>query len=477
MNKNSLRYYIFIALISFSFLVYNFYFDQGYWYDEWATLLSSDPSVPINEIFLRMSGIYEGKYSPGSEENVPAYYYLLLRFFFSLFGFTTENGRLFSIIFFILTVLIFCILSKDILGNKNHFFSIIILSLNPLLLWMANETRADTFVLFFSTLNLYFFFKSIENFKKKYFIFLALSNFIMLSVYPLTLSIFFSQIFFLFYKKFILKNISKKIFISYILIFILTFILYFILNYKYLFVKLGIREHYATLHMQFFFGFFFNVFFGNKYFGAIYLLLSVILCIKNIKIFFKNETILFLSIIIISTYSMVIISSLYLTPIASPRYIIFIIPIFILWLIKNILFIEKIIKNKIIIFSLIIFPIINILFTNHDRPVKKPPIKEALNIIRDNDTKNIYVTDYKYYYLYISRIGDVAKNKYKLINKSDIDSSNIEKFTHLCLNNPRFKVGNLILPDEENCHIRFNNYKLENIVKIDDFIITFFQIK
>ena len=82
MNKNLLKNYIFITLISFSFLVYNFYFDQGYWYDEWATLLSSDPRVPTNEIFLRLNGIYEGKYWLGSEENVPSYYYLLLRFFF-----------------------------------------------------------------------------------------------------------------------------------------------------------------------------------------------------------------------------------------------------------------------------------------------------------------------------------------------------------------------------------------------------------
>ena len=100
MNKNLLKNYIFIALIFFSFLFYNFYFDQGYWYDEWATLLSSDPRVPANEIFLRLNGIYEGKYWLGSEENVPSYYYLSLRFFFFLFGFTTENGRLFSIIFF-----------------------------------------------------------------------------------------------------------------------------------------------------------------------------------------------------------------------------------------------------------------------------------------------------------------------------------------------------------------------------------------
>jgi uncharacterized membrane protein len=478
MNKNLLKNYILIAFISFIFLFYNFYFDQGYWYDEWATLLSSDPRVPINEIFLRINGIYDGKYWLGSEENVPSYYYLLLRFFFSHFGFTAENGRLFSIIFFILTVLIFCILSREVLGKKSHFFAILILSLNPLLLWMANETRVDTFAVFFSTLNVYLFFKSIQNNKKKYFIFLTLSNVIMLSVYPLTFSIFFSQIFFLFYKRFIIKNINNKIFILYILIFFLSFISYLIFNNEYLALKFYFeRPSYVKLQIEFFFSLYFNIFFGNKYFGAIYLLLLLFLLIKNFKNIFKNEIILFLSIIIISTYSMVVISSLYFTPIASPRYIIFIVPFLILWIIKNIFISEKIITNKIVIYSLIILPIVNILFTNNDRPVKKPPIKEAFHIIQINNTKNIYVPYSKYYYLYISRIGDVVNKKYKLIKIRDIDSGNIKKFAHLCMNNPRFKVGNLILPDEEECNVRFNNYKVENIIKINDFIIIFFQIK
>ena len=74
-------------------------------------------------------------------------------------------------------------------------------------------------------------------------------------------------------------------------------------------------------------------------------------------------------------------------------------------------------------------------------------------------------------------MGDVVNNKYKLINDRDIYSTNIKKFAHLCLNNPRFRVGNLILSDEKECNTRFNNYNVEKIIKINDFIITFFQIK
>ena len=49
-------------------------------------------------------------------------------------------------------------------------------------------------------------------------------------------------------------------------------------------------------------------------------------------------------------------------------------------------------ESGVVTYSLIIVPIVNILFTNNDRPVKKPPVKEALQIIQDNNTKNICYT-------------------------------------------------------------------------------------
>ena len=209
MIKPSLKNYFFLFLPVLFFLIYNFYFDPGYWYDEWATLFSSDPTIPLHEIYLRINGIYQGIYALGSEENVPPYYYLFLRFFFSIFGFTTENGRIFSVIFFILTIFIFIPLSKLVLGKHNNYLAVFMLSLNPLILWMANETRVDTFILFFSTLNIYFFLKSFHNQKINQFIYLFFSNIVMLSIYPLSFSIFFSQIVFLLYQLIFSENKSK----------------------------------------------------------------------------------------------------------------------------------------------------------------------------------------------------------------------------------------------------------------------------
>ena len=150
MNLLKKKYHIFIFLSPF-FLVYNFLYDPGYWFDEWATLFSSNPNVSLNEIGNRIKG-----YETGIPENVPSYYYLTLRFYFQIFGFTAENGRIFSIIFFVLAIFVFAILSKKLLG-KNYFLSVLMFSLNPLLLWMANETRVDTFLVFFCVLNLLIF--------------------------------------------------------------------------------------------------------------------------------------------------------------------------------------------------------------------------------------------------------------------------------------------------------------------------------
>jgi hypothetical protein len=463
-----------VFVITFFILIYNFFFDAGYWYDEWATLFSSDPNVSLSEIHERIKGIYKGNYTLGSEENVPPYYYIILRSFFRILGFTAENGRIFSIIFFLLTILIYIPLSKKILGNKYFLPAVIMLALNPLLLWMANETRADTFVVFFSTANLYFFFRCINEKKKINYLFLILSNVVMLSVYPLTFSIFFSQIIFLIYCYFL-----KKKFKYLISLVIISFILYFCINYDYLFYKLHtINNHYAVLQPHFFIGFFFNTFFGNIYFGGIYLLFFLAVFFLSFKKIHENLNIIFLLILIISTYSMVIISSLFLTPIAAPRYIIFLIPALILWFNGNLFFFCK--NSKKIFFTyffIIIFSIINIFFVNNEKPVKKPPIKEALNIIKQKNIYYIYAGTGNYFPLYISTLSEVSKNQYVLIKSTNLLNKNINQFVYLCINNPRFAVGNLKLPDEPKCNIFFKNFYAKEVVKINDFKIIFFERK
>ena len=102
-HKNTIIIYsVFIFSLSSYFIFLNFFNESGYWFDEWCTLLSADPNVELKTIFERHKGNFEKKY-----ENVPILYYLILRIFFNIFGYTSENGRIFSLIFLILSSLTF----------------------------------------------------------------------------------------------------------------------------------------------------------------------------------------------------------------------------------------------------------------------------------------------------------------------------------------------------------------------------------
>ena len=192
-HKNTIVLYsILIFLLSSYFIFLNFYNESGYWFDEWCTLLSADPNVELKTIYERHEGNFEKPY-----ENVPIVYYLVLRFFFSFFGYTTENGRIFSLIFLILSSVTFFYLLQLFIKKKESLFATSIFFSTPLIIWMSNETRVDMFIVFFVLLNLLTFFLALK-FDRLYLkIILVISNVVTLSIYPLTLSIIGSQIIFL----------------------------------------------------------------------------------------------------------------------------------------------------------------------------------------------------------------------------------------------------------------------------------------
>ena len=76
-NKNLIYFYAFTLFILSSYFIFiNLINESGYWYDEWCTLLTSDPNVDLKTIYERHKGNSDKPY-----ENVPIIYYLVLRFF------------------------------------------------------------------------------------------------------------------------------------------------------------------------------------------------------------------------------------------------------------------------------------------------------------------------------------------------------------------------------------------------------------
>lgn len=451
-NLNFLFGCILLILTTY-FVFLNFINESGYWYDEFCTLLTSDPNVSSEVIYERHKGNFEKP-----NENVPILYYLGLRFFFDVFGFTSQNGRIFSLIFYLISSIPVYFLAKKNLNESQSFFVAISFLSTPLIVWMANETRVDMFLIFFSLVNLLVFFNGLKKKNLGSYSLLFLSNILTLSIYPLTISLVISQCLFVILK----KNLNL------FLIIIFSIIVYFFLNFDYLIDKtLNKGHHFAILHLNFFIGFFFNVFFGSTFFGALYLISFVFFLIKNFVKIYKNDFLTFIIISIFISYLMVISSSLFVTPIAAPRYIIFIIPLILIFIFTNIFLFEK--KEY---FFLIFFIIsISCIFFNYDeRPIKKPKIDEAIKIVEELDEKKIYIIPQSSIFTtYISTVKNIKQ--FEIVENTDILNLRLNHFILVCLNNPKYEFETKPNKDNERCLINFDGYK--EIVKInfDDFLI------
>jgi uncharacterized membrane protein len=462
-KKYNIHYYFFF--ISLIFLIYNFNNDSGYWFDEWSTLLNSDPNVSTEIIYNRIDGI--GTVG----ELVPKIYFLTLRFFFLIFGFSAENGRIFSIIFFILSISIFYYLLKLFLSKQNSLFIAGILSVNPFMLWMANETRVDTFNIFFCILNIYFFFKSLLKKKIKNNLLYIVSCVWMLSVHPLTIGVISSQIIYIL----ILKKKKHLIFIS------LALIIYILFNFNYVMKGLsgGLTPGHTTIQLNFFFGYYFNIFFGNKYFGALYLILFLFLCLFNFKKIFKEKIILYSVIIIFLSYLMIILGYFFSFHIAAPRYIEFILPFIILFFIYN--FNEAIIKlnkeyfsySKLLIFIIII---LNVFITNDNKPVKKPSTKAALNIIKSNNILHIYTNYDQYFSTYLKSINYFKVNNFLLLdNDTIIQKTDVFNFAFLCLKESKSNNNKNEIYNNKQCQKEFYNFRSYKIIDLEDYKIILYK--
>jgi len=463
-HKNTIIIYsVFIFSLSSYFIFLNFFNESGYWFDEWCTLLSADPNVELKTIFERHEGNFEKPY-----ENVPILYYLILRIFFNIFGYTSENGRIFSLIFLILSSLTFFFLLKLFINKRASLFATSIFFSTPLIVWMSNETRVDMFVVFFVLLNIFIFFLNLKFDRTSLKITLTASNVITLSVFPLTLSIIGSQILFLI----IIKYLNNLKFNSSIIFIVISITLYFILNHDYFLERSLNRDyHFAKLNINFFILYYFNVFFGSVLFGIIFFLISIFFLLKKNKKILNDQLLLFCFISILSTYLMVILSSTLVTPIAAPRYIIFIIPIILIFIIKSSLDF----KNKNIIFLfLFLLCTINISFNYDERHIKKPNTAQALRLIEKHSEKNVLVLPatllFQNYILTVPQ----TKNLNLFLSFDEIEIKNIKNFAVLCLYKARF-AGDEKTNKYEYCKKKYKGFEIINKTYVPDYTIRFFK--
>tara|TARA_A100001015_G_scaffold201740_1_gene225255 strand:- start:2201 stop:3583 length:1383 start_codon:yes stop_codon:yes gene_type:complete len=453
-NKKNLLIFISLLLLGF-FLRYFNTISDGYWFDETLSFFISDPNISFQDFKLRHKTII------GGAEHNPLLYFFILREYLSLFGYSSENARIFTILFGSFSVLIAYFYFSYLNNQKKTFYIISFIVFNIFLIWQAKEVRPASVILFFSLINNFYFlfyFKKCNSIRS---IFLICLNCILLSLYPFTIIILFAQLITCLY--FLNKNKLRHI-----LVFIFSIIFYLIFNYEYLVIKLtSTSSHWGNLDINFFFNYFYRTFFGSIFLGGVSLVLTFFAIIEILrKKKYKDFFLLFNFVLIIISYLFIIFYSFLISGIAVPRYFIFIIPSIIFIIID---FLSD--KKKIYLNLYLILTIVNTLIVYDDFKIKKPPIYELVKIL-DSRSKNLYLTNEKPLFNNFIINNNYISSRYKILKNIEFAPN----FWHVCLNNPRYAVGNYKnLKDEKSCEIKVNNYKLIEVIKIEDFKLSLFQ--
>ena len=348
-------------------------------------LYTADPTISYDETWKRYYGDRGDHILP---EYYPPLYAFLLKSFFATFGYYVENARLVSLIFGSATLILVFYLTKIFTDLQNSLIATILVSLNLFLIWQSSEIRPHGFVLFFSLLSIIFFLKLFNqnNLQNRIVsILYVLFSVILLSSWPFALLIFFGKFIYLFHEFII--NKKKNIYIFFCVI--ISLVIYLILNYEYLIYHLSRDEHYTKLYLGFFYSYHFRSFFGSPILGGFYLIIFTFLLIKNIKkIIFLNKKENLIIYIILSTYILTLGYTFSRASIMSPKYVIFVLPLIIIWVCIEL---EKFKQNKIIKlffgFLTILFCILEI----NNSPIKRPPTNEALKIIKTDNSKHITI--------------------------------------------------------------------------------------
>ena len=461
-KSNFAKIAIIIALSVLLRIYYFYYLDS--WFDEWNMLYTVDPNISNQETWKRFFGDRGDNFLP---EYYPPLNAFVLKYFLKFTGYYTESARIYSLIWGCLSTVLVYILSISISKQRHDFLATFLFSINLFLIWQSSEIRPHAFVVFFSLLNIILFIKLINKRLNIFFIlFYITTSVLMLSSWPFALCIYFGKTLYIA----IHRNIKKIPLIKFFLIFLIILILYILINYEYLIYHLQRDDHYTNLKLTFFVNYHFRSFFASIFLGAIFLILFAILFIKYIKknIYSKDDSnILFY--IIISSYFLTTLYSIFKAGVISPKYVIFILPLIIIWIsykIKNIKY------GLAISYILIFFNLVNTSYLFFKSPIDRPPFKKLINIITKSGTLNVVTNDNMVFNNALKINKTFIQNKLELF---DIKSQTIteKEFWFVCLNNARFEFGNAVLPTRKECKIINNNkqfVEIENI-EINDFML------
>lgn len=379
--------YLFFLICFFGIFLryYNYSFDD-LWYDEIISFYISNPEFSFQETLKQNNLI---------DINIATYHFLL-KFIFTFFGYTVENGRLFSVILSSLSIFTVSYLSWIISRNKSYLFTSFLLSFNIFLISYSQELRVYTTLFFFASLSLIFFIKILKKSKFTFalYVFYFFVSLILVALHPFAIIIFLSYLLYLILHFYKYKKKNIHLFLSNLIVLIFASLIYF-QSFKLAAGVGGSTDYFWMTNpdLKFFTNFYFSSFFGSRLLGLIFLFVFIFLIAKNLKKIKNLEIIVLLLSIIFLSYFLPIVFGIIFEPVLVNRYIIFVlIPIN---LVIAILAFEIKNKLKIILISLLVI----LTFGNHfteqtfrqffqDRIVSKPEYTAAMKFIEKSGNKN-----------------------------------------------------------------------------------------
>mgnify|MGYP000004616629 FL=1 len=482
-KKINHRYTILCISIIFIILICLYLNSYDDYFDDWNFFYTVDSNISNQETWQRHYHGDKGDYI--MREGFPWVFAYFTKYLLKFIGYSVENTHYFLLSFSIISVFVFYKLSDFLSKDLNFKIIVLILfSLNLFLIRELNSFRPHSPTLFFSLVSSYYYIKIfIRNSvsKKNYFIYF-LSTFLMLTLWPQSLAFFAGQIVFaiIFFSNFKRILVLPAIFISYVL-----------LNIDYIFyLTVDFEWGYTPFEKKFFLNYFFRSFFGSILFGGFMLVLFACFFIKklfslnlklNFNLFKKNELtpINYFLTIILTIYSLAIMYSLLKTSVMAPKYFIPLVPIIILWIGYNV----YLTKNNFLLFGTIFLAIINCVYFLNDIQIDRPPNKKVLKIISDSKFREVYTPEGAAFNHYLNHYN-IALNKninfkkeadlVKLLNYDKTELRSLpNKFWFLCLNNPRFTIGENNFPDDEECLVfhENENFKLIKTIRLPDYLL------
>ena len=384
---------------------------QSVWMDEIYTLNVSDPSLTFkqmhDEVVLR--------------EGFPYLYFILLRFFYAVLGYTEIVARLLSVVGGIAGVGAIYVFGKHIFNKQAGLIAAFLLAINDFHIAASQEARPYTLFVLFAIIAFYRLSVFIKEQSLKNAIWFGLAAGLMLNINFFALLTLFAQgLVLLFVIAFSEKENRLMLFFRSVLAGAIA-ILLFLPNYEIFLKLMNFQSFWVPAPQADSYTLMFREFLGNS--EITWIIFMIILFCYAVNVFKENEVYLNVRALLGNpiNYSFAILffwfmgyfgllyaKSYFGTSVVLSRYFITMVPVILLMLAMGIYFIRNRVAQSAIILAILYFSLANLIIAKeYYTKVSKSQYREVSNYIKENNTPAAPVyTSLKYWYAYFLQKGE-----------------------------------------------------------------------